>query len=32
MFPRIKAVHHPGDYRLELTFTAGTVPPVMFLL
>ena len=24
MFPRVKQVHHSGEYRLELSFTDGT--------
>jgi hypothetical protein len=30
MFPRITAVRHLGEYRLELTFTDGTVGTVDF--
>ena len=30
MFPRVKLVRHLGDYRLELSFTAGTTRELDF--
>jgi hypothetical protein len=30
MYPRINAVRHLGDYRLELVFTDGTTGPLDF--